>query len=64
MLHVVLNPKKRMPIISENLKAPLVTELDITSITRQLKTYIRDDIDPSRFLKILKTYGKKLASPF
>lgn len=34
-----------VPLISTNLKAPLIAELDITSINRQLKTYKIDDID-------------------
>lgn len=34
----------RMPLISNNLQAPLVAELDITSINEQLKHYIDDDI--------------------
>lgn len=34
----------RMPLISNNLHAPLVAELDITSMNQQLKTYIDDDI--------------------
>ncbi|CAC5385409.1 ANGPT2 [Mytilus coruscus] len=33
-----------MPLISNNLQAPLVAELDITSMNQQLKAYIDDDI--------------------
>ncbi|CAC5390000.1 ANGPT2 [Mytilus coruscus] len=35
----------RMPLVSNKLNAPLVAELDITSMNKQLKTYIRDDIE-------------------
>ncbi|XP_063402494.1 angiopoietin-related protein 7-like isoform X2 [Mytilus trossulus] len=34
----------RMPLISNDLKAPLVAELDITSVNKQLESYINDDI--------------------
>ncbi|CAC5422054.1 unnamed protein product [Mytilus coruscus] len=34
----------RMPLVSNELKAPLVAELDITSMNKQLKSYISDDI--------------------
>lgn len=34
----------RMPLLSNNLQAPLVAELDITSMNKQLKAYIDDDI--------------------
>ncbi|CAG2238662.1 Tenascin-R,Ryncolin-2,Ficolin-1-A,Ryncolin-1,Fibrinogen C domain-containing protein 1,Tenascin-N,Fibroleukin,Fibrinogen-like protein 1,Ficolin-2,Protein scabrous,Tenascin,Ficolin-1,Fibrinogen-like protein A,Ficolin-1-B,Microfibril-associated glycoprotein 4,Ryncolin-3,Techylectin-5A,Ryncolin-4 [Mytilus edulis] len=34
----------RMPLISNNLQAPLVAELDITSMNNHLKSYIDDDI--------------------
>ncbi|XP_052085421.1 angiopoietin-2-like isoform X1 [Mytilus californianus] len=34
----------RMSLISNNLQAPLVAELDITSMNQQLKAYIDDDI--------------------
>ncbi|CAG2228208.1 ANGPT2 [Mytilus edulis] len=33
-----------MPLISNDLKAPLVAELDITSVNKQLESYINDDI--------------------
>ncbi|XP_052090050.1 angiopoietin-2-like isoform X2 [Mytilus californianus] len=34
----------RMPLISNDLKAPLVAEFDITSVNQQLESYINDDI--------------------
>lgn len=35
----------RMPLLSENLKAPLTAELDVSSINRQLKEYTDDNIN-------------------
>ncbi|CAC5365464.1 unnamed protein product [Mytilus coruscus] len=35
----------RMPLLSEKLKAPLTTELDVSSINQQLKEYIDDNIN-------------------
>lgn len=35
----------RMPLLSENLKAPLTAEIDVSSINRQLKEYIDDNIN-------------------
>lgn len=35
----------RMPLLSENLKAPLTAELDVSSINQQLKEYIDDNIN-------------------
>ncbi|VDI60368.1 Hypothetical predicted protein [Mytilus galloprovincialis] len=34
-----------MPLISNDLKAPLVAELDIISVNKQLESYINDDIE-------------------
>ncbi|CAG2212163.1 ANGPT2 [Mytilus edulis] len=34
----------RMPLVSNELKAPLVAELDISAMNKQLKSYIKDDI--------------------
>ncbi|XP_063401983.1 angiopoietin-2-like [Mytilus trossulus] len=34
----------RMPLVSNELKAPLVAELDISAMNKQLKSYISDDI--------------------
>lgn len=35
----------RMPLVSNKLNAPLVAELDVTSMNKQLETYIRDNIE-------------------
>ncbi|CAG2236298.1 ANGPT2 [Mytilus edulis] len=37
----------RLPLVSNKLNAPLIAELDVTSLNKQLKTYIRDDIESS-----------------
>ncbi|XP_063402248.1 fibrinogen-like protein 1 [Mytilus trossulus] len=35
----------RLPLVSNKLNAPLIAELDITSMNKELKTYIKDDIE-------------------
>lgn len=35
----------RLPLVSNKLNAPLIAELDITSMNKELKTYIQDDIE-------------------
>ncbi|VDI44537.1 Hypothetical predicted protein [Mytilus galloprovincialis] len=47
----------RMPLISNNLQAPLVAELDITSMNNQLKSYIDDDIQ-SKFSEEVRNMVK------
>ncbi|CAC5378264.1 Fibrinogen-like protein 1,Fibrinogen-like protein A,Fibroleukin,Ryncolin-4 [Mytilus coruscus] len=47
----------RMPLVSNELKAPLVAELDITSMNKQLKSYISDDIQ-LKFSKDIKDMVK------
>lgn len=34
----------RLPLVSNKLNAPLIAELNITSMNKELKTYIQDDI--------------------
>ncbi|CAC5390290.1 Fibrinogen-like protein A,Ryncolin-4,Angiopoietin-related protein 1,Ficolin-3,Ficolin-1-B,Techylectin-5A,Ficolin-2,Ryncolin-1,Tenascin-R,Ficolin-1,Fibrinogen C domain-containing protein 1-A,Tenascin-X,Tenascin-N,Ryncolin-3,Fibrinogen C domain-containing protein 1,Ryncolin-2,Angiopoietin-related protein 2,Ficolin-1-A,Tenascin,Fibrinogen C domain-containing protein 1-B,Angiopoietin-4 [Mytilus coruscus] len=46
-----------MPLVSNKLNAPLVAELDISSMNKQLKTYIRDDIE-STFSEDIKALVK------
>lgn len=48
----------RMPLVSNKLNAPLVAELDVTAMNKQLKTYIRDDIE-STFSEDIKGLVKK-----
>ncbi|XP_071144298.1 fibrinogen-like protein 1 [Mytilus edulis] len=53
----------RMPLISNNLQAPLVAELDITSMNNQLKSYIDDMVkNEQEQLKtsMLEDYSSKL----
>ncbi|CAC5381691.1 TN [Mytilus coruscus] len=47
----------RMPLVSNKLNAPLIAELDVRSMNKQLKTYIRDDID-STFSEDIKDLVK------
>ncbi|CAC5389999.1 Fibrinogen-like protein A,Ryncolin-4,Angiopoietin-related protein 1,Ficolin-3,Ficolin-1-B,Techylectin-5A,Ficolin-2,Ryncolin-1,Tenascin-R,Fibrinogen-like protein 1,Fibrinogen C domain-containing protein 1-A,Tenascin-N,Ryncolin-3,Tenascin,Fibroleukin,Fibrinogen C domain-containing protein 1,Ryncolin-2,Techylectin-5B,Angiopoietin-2,Microfibril-associated glycoprotein 4,Ficolin-1-A,Ficolin-1,Angiopoietin-4 [Mytilus coruscus] len=47
----------RMPLVSNKLNAPLVAELDVTSMNKQLETYIRDNID-STFSEDIKVLVK------
>lgn len=48
----------RMPLVSNKLNAPLVAELDVTAMNKQLTTYIRDDIE-STVSKDIKGLVKK-----
>ncbi|XP_071135376.1 fibrinogen-like protein 1 [Mytilus edulis] len=47
----------RMPLVSNELKAPLVAELDISAMNKQLKSYIKDDIQ-STFSKDIENMVK------
>ncbi|CAC5391453.1 Fibrinogen-like protein A,Ryncolin-4,Angiopoietin-related protein 1,Ficolin-2,Ryncolin-1,Tenascin-R,Fibrinogen-like protein 1,Ficolin-1,Tenascin-X,Ryncolin-3,Fibroleukin,Fibrinogen C domain-containing protein 1,Ryncolin-2,Angiopoietin-related protein 6,Techylectin-5B,Angiopoietin-related protein 2,Microfibril-associated glycoprotein 4,Fibrinogen alpha chain,Ficolin-1-A,Tenascin,Angiopoietin-4 [Mytilus coruscus] len=50
----------KMPLISNNLKAPLVADLDVSALNAQLKDYIDDNIVSTFTEKIEDVVNKKL----
>ncbi|CAC5411440.1 Fibrinogen-like protein 1,Fibrinogen-like protein A,Tenascin,Ryncolin-2,Ryncolin-4,Tenascin-X,Techylectin-5B, Microfibril-associated glycoprotein 4,Fibrinogen alpha chain,Angiopoietin-related protein 1,Ficolin-2,Ryncolin-1,Tenascin-R,Ryncolin-3,Ficolin-1,Fibroleukin [Mytilus coruscus] len=50
----------KMPLISNNLKAPLVADLDVSALNAQLKDYIDDNIVSTFTEKIEEVVDKKL----